>query len=271
METQYIKCSGCRCLRSEDEYEIYKGTRRKSCLICKENREKNKDKRKEYHKEYREKIREKAKEYSRENYKNNKEQLKKKAIENYYKNIDENKERSKKYRDLNRVSINEKQKIYRDNNKDFYIQKNKEYREKYKCEHNKGKGQCCICNPQRYLVNLQRSSIKRMIKISNLSKIKPTIAYLGCSAEYFKEYLQKKMTDEMTFENIHIDHIKPVSQFNLNDPDEFLHCCHYTNLQPLLAKDNLEKNNKWTYVNEIYWIENIKGKETTEIYYSWKK
>jgi hypothetical protein len=105
-----------------------------------------------------------------------------------------------------------------------------------------------------------------MLKISNLSKTKSTIEYLGCSPEYFKEYLQKKMTDEMTFENIHIDHIKPVSKFNLDDPDEFLDCCHYTNLQPLLAKDNLEKNNKWTDENELFWLENIKGKEYMSLY-----
>lgn len=43
METQsntYIKCSGCNCLRAEDEYEVYKGTRRKNCLKCKEKRAK---------------------------------------------------------------------------------------------------------------------------------------------------------------------------------------------------------------------------------------
>jgi hypothetical protein len=43
MEPEYIKCSGCKCLRHiVDEYEIYKGTRRKNCLKCKEKRNKNK-------------------------------------------------------------------------------------------------------------------------------------------------------------------------------------------------------------------------------------
>ena len=44
----------------------------------------------------------------------------------------------------------------------------------------------------------------------------------------------------MTFDNIHIDHIKPVSKFNLNNTDEFYDCCHYTNLQPLLPIENLK-------------------------------
>ena len=72
----------------------------------------------------------------------------------------------------------------------------------------------------------------------------------------------------MTFQNIHIDHIKPVSKFNLDNEEEFLDCCHYTNLQPLLIKDNLEKSNKWDDTNEIYWNTNIKGNNNyIEIYF----
>lgn len=63
----------------------------------------------------------------------------------------------------------------------------------------------------------------------------------------------------MTYENIHIDHIKPISVFNLENEEEFLECCNYTNLQPLLIKDNLEKSNKWNEEKEKYWKENIKN------------
>ena len=68
----------------------------------------------------------------------------------------------------------------------------------------------------------------------------------------------------MDFSNIHIDHIKPISKFNLDDEEEFLDCCHYTNLQPLLIQYNLSKNNKWTDEDNIFWNENIKGKEYLE-------
>ena len=70
----------------------------------------------------------------------------------------------------------------------------------------------------------------------------------------------------MTWDNIHIDHIKPVSSFNLDDEDEFLNCCNYTNLQPLLAKINLNKSCKWSEKDEIFWNENIKDKEYIDIY-----
>jgi hypothetical protein len=104
------------------------------------------------------------------------------------------------------------------------------------------------------------------MKLTNLEKTKPSIEYLGCSAEYFKEYIKSKMTEGMTFDNIHFDHIKPVSRFNLEDEEELLKCCHYTNFQPLLITDNLEKSNKWSKEEEEFWNLNICGKEYKEIY-----
>ncbi len=70
----------------------------------------------------------------------------------------------------------------------------------------------------------------------------------------------------MTIDNISIDHIKPISNFNLDDENEFLECCNYTNIQPLLTITNKEKHNKWTEENNKYWNDNIKNKEYHEIY-----
>ena len=40
--------------------------------------------------------------------------------------------------------------------------------------------------------------------------------------DYFNTYIAT--TEQMTISNIHIDHIKPVSKFKLDDVDEFLNC-----------------------------------------------
>lgn len=53
----------------------------------------------------------------------------------------------------------------------------------------------------------------------------------------------------MTWENWgrggwHIDHILPVSSFNLSDPDQFFKAFHFTNLQPLWERENLSKGSR---------------------------
>jgi len=135
------------------------------------------------------------------------------------------------------------------------------------CEHNRERKHCKECSPHLVIINLQRSNINRIMKQANIEKTKPSIEYLGCSAEYFKEYIKSKMTPDMTFDNIHLDHIKPISKFDLNDEDELLKCCHYTNFQPLISTDNLEKSNKWNIDDDNYWCENICGKEYKDLYF----
>jgi len=43
----------------------------------------------------------------------------------------------------------------------------------------------------------------------------------------------------------------------LDIEEEFLKCCHYTNLQPLSATDNFKKHNTWFETDEAFWNENI--------------
>lgn len=71
---------------------------------------------------------------------------------------------------------------------------------------------------------------------------------LGYSAEELKAHLESQFTGGMSWENMgewHIDHIIPKSFFvfaGTNDT-EFRMCWRLENLQPLWAKDNLQKSN----------------------------
>jgi hypothetical protein len=73
---------------------------------------------------------------------------------------------------------------------------------------------------------------------------------LGCSIPELKLYLESKFKPGMIWDKWnqtgwHIDHIKPLSKFNLQNREEFLKAVHYTNLQPLWAEENWEKKNKY--------------------------
>jgi hypothetical protein len=134
------------------------------------------------------------------------------------------------------------------------------------CEHNRNKRTCKDCNFQTYLVHLQRGRIRRIMKQTTIAKSMASIEYLDCSMLFFEEFIKRKMTPDMTFDNIHYDHIKPVAKFNLEDPEELMKCCHYSNFQPLLANDNLVKSDNWSDEDDVFWNENIIYKDYTGIY-----
>lgn len=72
---------------------------------------------------------------------------------------------------------------------------------------------------------------------------------LGCSFDELKVYLESLFSEGMTWENYgrtgwHIDHIIPLSSFDLSNESELRKAVHFSNLQPLWAKDNILKGNK---------------------------
>lgn len=59
-------------------------------------------------------------------------------------------------------------------------------------------------------------------------------------------YVNPDTGEYMSWENYgfygwHIDHIKQLASFDLTCRKHFLEACHYTNLRPLWAKDNLTR------------------------------
>jgi hypothetical protein len=83
--------------------------------------------------------------------------------------------------------------------------------------------------------------------ISGKGKIVSAVKDLGCSWEEFRAHIEYKFTEGMSWENYgkwHIDHIFPLSKIDFSNEIEAKSAVHYTNLQPLWAKDNSAKSNK---------------------------
>lgn len=70
---------------------------------------------------------------------------------------------------------------------------------------------------------------------------------LGCSIDDLLIHLENQFVEGMSLSNHgewHIDHIIPCASFDLTDIEQQKKCFHYTNLQPLWAKDNISKGAK---------------------------
>ena len=104
-------------------------------------------------------------------------------------------------------------------------------------------------DPQYKLsVNL-RSRLGQFIRKNNTKKSISALELLGADVDFVKKYLQNKFLKGMTWDNWsrdgwHIDHIIPLSSFDLTKIEEQRKAFHYTNLQPLWAVDNLKKGDK---------------------------
>ncbi len=92
-----------------------------------------------------------------------------------------------------------------------------------------------------------RKRLSFLVKINSAKKTIQTLKLLGCSLDDFMIHLQSKFKEGMSFENYgqwHIDHKIPCNHFDLTDIEQQKICFHYTNLQPLWAKENRAKSDK---------------------------
>jgi hypothetical protein len=87
------------------------------------------------------------------------------------------------------------------------------------------------------------------IAIRNGFKSGSAVTLLGCSIQEFKKHLESQFSPGMTWKNRgidgwHIDHIWPLSAFDLSDPQQLAVACNYKNMQPLWEAENLKKKDK---------------------------
>lgn len=100
-------------------------------------------------------------------------------------------------------------------------------------------------DPQFRLALLIRRRLRHAIK--GTAKSARTLELLGCSPERLIQHLESQFKPGMTWANQgewHIDHITPLASFDLSDPEQQRMACHWSNLQPLWADENIRKGAK---------------------------
>lgn len=161
------------------------------------------------------------------------------ARRDYQKNRERVLRRCRSYEIENAEKIAERKSIYYLKNKERINKRQRKY-EKFKY----------YSDPAYRLASKTRARLREYIRKLKIPKNDRAHKYLGCNYQFFKKYIESKFTEGMTWDDfllgkIHIDHIRPISSFNLFDEAELKKAFHYTNCQPLWAKDNLRKSDKW--------------------------
>lgn len=184
------------------------------CKTCKRERER------EYKRKYRESHGESMSEYSRKYYESHKESLS---------------EYRRKYYEANRESRNEHQRKYR-------VANPEKARESVRVS-NRKRGQ-----DVGYRVS-HSVSVGMWASLRQEKNGRSWESLVGYTLADLRAHLEKQFTNGMSWNNYgewHIDHIKPVSHFTFDSPDdpEFLECWSLWNLQPMWASENMSKSNR---------------------------
>jgi hypothetical protein len=182
-------------------------------------------------------------------YQQNKEKIKARNKAYYWSNRDYVLERQKKYQANNAESYRARARKWEKNNPDRVKANKKRLRQgdNYKIWRKKYRDFRFATDINFKILERYRKRLWDALKGNNKSA--STLNLLGCTVEFFKNYIEAKFVSGMSWDNYgewHIDHIKPCASFDLSVDSEQIACFHYTNLQPLWAKDNISKGARLT-------------------------
>jgi hypothetical protein len=221
METK--KCSKCKHTKNLSDFTKDKNRPDGLFVYCRE------CKKTEQKKEY-EKNKERILNYQREYYLENTNKIKSNVSSYYLKNKEKNKENAK---------------IYYQNNIESRLFYAKQYREKNKEKRNRYEKYRKETDIFYKLKHLVRNRISKFLKLKKIKKNHTTFEMVGCLPQQLKIFLEQKFIDGMSWDNQgkwHIDHIIPLSSSKTEE--ELYKLCHFTNLQPMWASDNIKKGVK---------------------------
>ncbi len=102
-------------------------------------------------------------------------------------------------------------------------------------------------NPVERIKESCRARVYFILKKAGIPKFNHTFEIIGCTPDFFKAHIESQFEPWMSWDNYgewEIDHIIPISKFNLADESELFKAFHYSNCQPLREIDNMIKGDR---------------------------
>lgn len=214
----------------------------------------NKENRKEYIDKNRKLIYERQKKWKKEN----NQKVLEYSRKSYRKNIDHKKEyisknreeinkRNTKWRKNNIEKVKKLGQKYRETHADYIKKYNNQNKEKINCQRRIIRNKRLMNDPLYKLTKNIRCRILVFLRQRGVTKRNKTFEIVGCTPQELRNHIESQFIEEMTWNNYglygwHIDHKIPLD--NGKTEDEIYKLCHYSNLQPMWANENLKKSNK---------------------------
>lgn len=199
-------------------------------------------------KKYDDTHKEQHKAYYKEYMKKNGVLVRERRKANYIKN--NLKEKQAIYRQEHKKEINERIKRWRKQNTEKVAKIKQRYKEKnidiIRANARKNKRTYCKDINKRLKFNISRAFNRYFKKTTTTAKY---MEYFNYTIEDLKQHLQKQFKSDMNWENYgklwNIDHKIPQSWFDFSKKEEIRRCWQLDNLQPLYAKENFSKGNRY--------------------------
>jgi Prasinovirus endonuclease VII len=230
-----MHCSKCDTEKPDSEFP------KKNCKWCKDCKNK-------YEKERRSKNREHQNALNKASYQKNK------KTEKVLFNPNEQRKCTQcgKKKSLGDFHVHTQKGVLRSECKDCASKNRKQYYQDHKeavvKQTNEYKKEKMKKDPGFKLERKLRCRIYKAFSSKSLKKSDRTWKYLGCTKDFFQEWIAYQLSDEMTIENYgsvwHIDHVKPCASYDLNINEQAYECFNWKNCRPLLVSENLEKKDK---------------------------
>ena len=163
-------------------------------------------------------------------------------------------QKQKQYDNKNRVKKRDYYQNNRDRIKDYYLQNRDKVKEYQLKNHNKIMARKKIYSNNKYktdinfrLICKSRSRILQALR----GKLKSTSTkeILGIDVNLYKKWMEFQFTPDMNWENIEIDHVKPICMFDVTKDIELREAFNWKNTQPLLKHNHRQKGIKFNFLD----------------------